>query len=364
MKERRILLYLILPALLLLIAVFIVTQDFFGDQGVNLGRPAPESGTAPGAERRVYIEAEIFSDLSNPDTLYLALTQATVPAPLEQDPDTLLCLHGVYITPALETSGGDKYPDAPYDGPDGRDDEPPTFHLDPPLCNFQTTGDGRIQVQDNPNTDLILAPDEPFELFLDEGAGAIRFYPFDTLSGSWDIYPLVLAPDGALRPDVDLALHLTARLADWKENITLRPEELRFELTPNLTSDWPAQELQVQLSRTRTQRLLTVVLLGFLTILILGLIFVRDNSSLLEIVIGVLLGLWGIQSVVIPSYIQSRTLVHYWIIILYILLGLVAYVRLVGIPLVQGVDVDDAIASLDDEFEPQDEEESDQQTPA
>ena len=290
------------------------------------------------------------------------MTQATVPAPSTQDPAGFFCLHGVYVTPDLE-SFSSTISDAPYDGPDTGDDRPLTFPLDPPLCNFDTTEDGAYQAQDAPNSALFLGQDEALELFLDEGASSIRYYPFDTLSGTWDIYPLVLAPDETLLRDVEMNVYLTAQLADWLENITLRPQELTFEVSPNLTGDWPAQVLQVQLSRTSTQRLLTLILLGFLTVLILGLVFVRDSSDMLQTVIGILLGLWGIQAVLIPGYIQSRTLVHYWIIILYILLGLVAYVRLVGIPLVQGVDVDDALASLDDEIEPQDEDQSGHQTP-
>jgi hypothetical protein len=96
--------------------------------------------------------------------------------------------------------------------------------------------------------------------------------------------------------------------------------------------------------------LLTVLLLGLLTVLILGLVFVKEKSTLLEIAIGVLLSFWGIQGVLIPDHINSRTLVHYWVIVLYILLGLVTYVRLVGLPLVSG-DAVEAIASLDDELE-------------
>jgi hypothetical protein len=130
----------------------------------------------------------------------------------------------------------------------------------------------------------------------------------------------------------------------------LQPDLLRFDMGATETLDWPAEVLTLELSRTRTQRLLTLLLLGLLTVLILGLVFVKDKSTLLEIAIGVLLSLWGIQSVLIPEYINSRTLVHYWVIVLYILLGLVTYVRLVGIPLVSG-DAVEALASLDDELE-------------
>jgi hypothetical protein len=122
----------------------------------------------------------------------------------------------------------------------------------------------------------------------------------DKQVGSWDIYPLVLSPDGDLRPDVGIEVHLTAELVDWEEQTALQPELLRFETSAMETVAWPVMVLELTL---------------------------------------------------------SRTLVHYWDVVLYILLGLVTYVRLVGLPLVSG-DAAEAIASLDDELPEEIEEEN------
>lgn len=347
MIGRRVVLFLLLPALGLLAAGLVVTLDFFGDQGIELGQEATEANVD--ALAAAYVEAEVFADAADPDTLYLALTQATLTAVDRGDEARFLCLHGVYVTPSLEPAAGVFYPDIAPEEQD-RENAPPAFRLEPPLCNFVEGEDGALVGSDVLVSDVIAGPEEPLELLLDEGERSIRFYPFDQRAGSWDIYPLALAPDGTFKDGVRLDVHLTAELADWEERMSLKPASLRFEASPTERFEWPAEVLEMELSRTRTQRLLTLVLMGFLTVLIIGLVFVKDKSTLLEIVIGVLLGLWGIQAVVIPDYIQNRTLVHYWVIVLYILLGLVTYVRLVGLPLVSG-DASEAIATLDDELE-------------
>jgi hypothetical protein len=178
------------------------------------------------------------------------------------------------------------------------------------------------------------------------------FYPFDRLRGSWNLYALVLSPDGTLLQDIPISMHVTSLLEEWEENLALNSEALQFETDPDTTAEWPAARLDIALSRTWTQQLLTLMLLSFLTLLVMGLLLVKDKQSLLEVMTGILLGLWGIPAVLIPNYIQSTTLVHYWIIILYILLGLVTYLRFVGMPLVRGVDAGDVLDRLDDELEP------------
>lgn len=343
--RQRIAIYLGLPALLLLVAGAVVTWDFFGAQTVNVGTRPLAAGRAP----TVYVEAELFSGPDEPDNVYLELTQATLVT--AEGSDELLCVHGIYVAPAPEAGARFFIPDRPYDGAYG-EDELPVHRLDPPLCNFSLDENGDVVATHAVNADNIVGPDEPLELFLHQGAGSTMFYPFDRLRGSWNLYALVLSPDGTLRQDIPTPVHVTALLEEWEENLTVKSEALQFETGPETTAEWPAARLDITLSRTWTQQLLTLMLLGFLTFLVAGLLLVKDKQSLLEVMTGILLGLWGIPAVLIPNYIQSTTLVHYWIIVLYILLGLVTYVRFIGMPLVRGVDAGDVLDSLDDELEP------------
>ena len=58
---RRILLLLVIPAILLAIAVAIVSEDFFNKQVVEVGEEVTEENAKFFADRSVFIEAEIFS---------------------------------------------------------------------------------------------------------------------------------------------------------------------------------------------------------------------------------------------------------------------------------------------------------------
>lgn len=346
--RRRIAFYLGVPALMLLLAGAVVTWDFFGDQTVTVGGRPPDVAPVTAVGTNVYVEAELFSGPDEPDNVYLDLSRATF---VTSGGDEPLCLHGIYVTPAREDGSFLFPPDRPYDGAYG-EDELPAYRLDPPLCNFITDESGDVVATQRINADAIVGPDEPLELFLHQGERSVMFYPFDRVQGSWNLYALVLSPDGTLRPGIPTQVHVTSQLDEWEEDLTVSAERLRFETGPDTTAEWPAARLDVALSRTWTQRLLTLMLLVFLTVLIAGLLLVKDKQSLLELMTGILLGLWGIPAVLIPNYIQSSTLVHYWIILLYILLGLVTYVRFVGMPLVRGVDAGDVLDSLDDELEP------------
>jgi hypothetical protein len=187
----------------------------------------------------VYVEGEILSDMTDTDTLYLALTQATLRAVDGRDEADFFCLHGVYVTPSLEIGDDILLPDAPFGGQNG-DDGLPVFRLDPPLCNFVKREINKYEESDSLVGDVITGPDEPLRLFFDEGQQTIRFYPFDKKACSWDIYPLVLTPDGALRKGVRIQVRLTADLADWEERIALRQAFLRFDINSPETLNWPA----------------------------------------------------------------------------------------------------------------------------
>jgi hypothetical protein len=89
----------------------------------------------------VYVEAELFSGSDEPDNVYMALNQVALVT--ASGSDALLCLHGVYVTPAREGDARFLLPDRPYDGASG-EDELPVHRLDPPLCNFSLDDGGDV----------------------------------------------------------------------------------------------------------------------------------------------------------------------------------------------------------------------------
>jgi hypothetical protein len=115
---------------------------------------------------------------------------------------------------------------------------------------------------------------------------------------------------------------------NWDQTITLAHPILQLR----------DRELDATLVSIYSQRppsifVLTALLLSLITIFIILLAFVSDTGSALEVSIAILVGLWGIQGILIPEYVVETTLVHISIYLLYLLFALVALFRFVISPL-------------------------------
>ena len=89
----------------------------------------------------------------------------------------------------------------------------------------------------------------------------------------------------------------------------------------------------VDFQRPFAQKLLTIVVLISILAFIILLMYLDDVGSFAEVSVGILLGLWGIQDILIPANINVHTIVHDTIFILYILLAFAVFARLVIKPL-------------------------------
>lgn len=108
--------------------------------------------------------------------------------------------------------------------------------------------------------------------------------------------------------------------------------ESSIENTTETTYYEPTTRVNISQQRPLAQRMLTAVLLGSILIFILSLLWIQENSNFLEVAVGILLGLWGIQDVLIPSYITGPTLINTLILTFYVLLALVTVVRFAVVP--------------------------------
>jgi len=95
----------------------------------------------------------------------------------------------------------------------------------------------------------------------------------------------------------------------------------------------PATVVSIVQQRPLSQRILTAVLLTSILIFILSLLFVKETGTFLEVAVGILLGLWGVQDILIPGYITSPTLINTLILAFYVLLAFIAAIRFAVIPL-------------------------------
>ncbi|MCL1495857.1 MAG: hypothetical protein M1G31_34685 [Pseudanabaena sp. Salubria-1] len=87
--------------------------------------------------------------------------------------------------------------------------------------------------------------------------------------------------------------------------------------------------IRVYLYRPFAYRALTLILLGSLFLFIISLAFLKDNGTFLEVSIGILFGLWGVQNILIPQNIKDTTIISSLILTLYICFVFVAFIRFV-----------------------------------
>jgi hypothetical protein len=125
-----------------------------------------------------------------------------------------------------------------------------------------------------------------------------------------------------ITPDVDAYIHAS----EWNMTATTTKnysEKIGHEVT----------SLYIDFQRPRFYQILTVAVLGSVVILIITLLFIKDISNLVQIAIGILLGLWGVQNIIIPPYITGAVIIIPLILLLYISLAFVLFIRFFVYPI-------------------------------
>lgn len=108
----------------------------------------------------------------------------------------------------------------------------------------------------------------------------------------------------------------------------------------------------IDLKRPLSTQILTIVILAAAFIFIFFLPFINELSNFLEVAVGVLLGLWGIQNTIIPDYIEGTTIIDNLILILYVFLAFVILIRFAIRPIWQHLSITPAkTPELDDNQE-------------
>jgi len=112
-------------------------------------------------------------------------------------------------------------------------------------------------------------------------------------------------------------------ISNWDTNVQISQES-----SPELGHDFA--RVNVIFQRPLAYRALTVVLLLSLFIFIFLLVFVDSISSLLEVALGILLGLWGVQDILVPKDITWPTIIDPLILTLYVFLAFIVFVSVLG----------------------------------
>jgi hypothetical protein len=155
--------------------------------------------------------------------------------------------------------------------------------------------------------------------------GSKRFYPFDHLNLSYIFWVEAVDENGdyfIIAPQVTVEFPHDGWIRSSQGNFLLIDQQF-------ITT------LLIDHDRNISTRLSTVVLMFTILSFIIGLIFVPNISSTLEVSIGILLGLWGLREVLIPPEIQGARLLSYFFLFAYYLFAIAAFIRFVTIPIYQ-----------------------------
>jgi hypothetical protein len=145
----------------------------------------------------------------------------------------------------------------------------------------------------------------------------IYYFPFD--ERSLTIFPdiTLYANSNEKQKIVDYEIAGWVTAPKWDEKILLKK------------TDGKEPYIEIYFYRPIAYRALTLILLGSLFLLIILLFSIADNGTFLEVSIGILFGLWGIQDILIPKNITEPTIVSSLILTLYVCFVFITLLRFV-----------------------------------
>lgn len=161
--------------------------------------------------------------------------------------------------------------------------------------------------------------DEPNQLI---GAGVVEpsfYFPFDRHIVDVGFLLFIEGKDNEPTPiqpiiNANIISHEWDKVASFHRD---KPEWL----------DIPASIVTIELQRPLGIRVLTILLLVSTTLFIAALYYVEETGTFMEVAIGILLGLWGLQDVLIPSDLEGQTMIGAIILGLYAWLAFVSFLR-------------------------------------
>lgn len=162
------------------------------------------------------------------------------------------------------------------------------------------------------------------------GAAGISGFPLDEWqSNSILIWVDAIGEDGE-NQNIEPILNVNTSLINWDEQLIFNNQEV--QITDDNKS---AIEIVVILRRLRTVQIFSAILFFLIGIFIFLMLFALDDKSALEIGLAIMLGLLGIPSVIVPKEIEGTTIIHFAVMLLYVLFALVSFMRFIVIRYIQ-----------------------------
>lgn len=154
----------------------------------------------------------------------------------------------------------------------------------------------------------------------------IYYYPFDKRTSEINIIGIFSEKGVASNGSAKIISDLDYDIIGWAE-FPFQDEVISI----SRQKDNNMQTVTVDLYRQQARRVLTIVLLASILVFIGFLPFVADSSSFVELSLGIVFGLWGIQGVLLPSDISGPSIIQSAILALYLFYALAVFIRLFGI---------------------------------
>jgi len=144
------------------------------------------------------------------------------------------------------------------------------------------------------------------------------YFPFDTQTLNFDILldAFVLEQTGEKKTAL-----VDSKKFDIKADLYPPKWQKNIKLIDRLVMDVGVVETDLTLKHPIFYRVLTMILSLLVLIILLTLQYIRNLEDFLQIAVALLLGLWGVQQVLVPDYIDFPILVNYVILLLYLYLA-------------------------------------------
>jgi len=159
------------------------------------------------------------------------------------------------------------------------------------------------------------------------GWGNERFFPFDEWATP-SVFLWLDARDKSGQPmNIELQIIANTMLPDWDSEVSFHP----VQITVN-GQKVAAYQVDTTLRRLISSRFFTALLLFLVAFVISAIPFVKDSGTAIGLILAILLGLSGLQSILIPTNIHVLTMTHLLITLLYVYLVVIAFMRFFLVP--------------------------------
>ncbi len=300
------------PVVALIIGGYIVFREFIQKANENVGITFQEMSTLTQDEKPITLIFDV--QLMNDGTQMLLKYDIGNVFVKREYITSEVCINGVFVRhpQVISSENGLSF-----------EVEKPDYLLDN-FCVTPQTETGSVSAT-VPYTEQEML----FKLFdgVDES-----FFPFDKWSTGSTILWLDIKDGDGKTLSIEPQIISNLVLPDWNGSLKLQPIQITVNGKQVL-----AYQIDITLHRLLSSRFFSILLIAMSLLAITAILYIKETVTAIELSLAILLGLWGIQGILIPASIQGTTLVHVSIILLYIYLVAIISIRFLFMPTITNI---------------------------